>query len=296
MSETDRQKVIGAIVIGCALVGAAYTFSHFGTKTQLPAQVSNSAAPVRNAIEVKDSDKDGVEDWRDAFVQAKPIMIDASATSTYTLPSTLTGKFSIEFLKNYVNAKNAGSFGKSNEELVNLSAQDLADQTKDHLYGMKEVSVMETWTDEDIKLYANTMGGILLSSKTPPHENELNILKDIVTTGDSTQIPTLKSIEVDYKMYLDETLKVPVPSIFVKQHLDLINSYNALRVDLNAMTLVFDDPLVSLLRVKRYQDDALALSLSLQNMNAALQPYGHLFGKDDPALVFTNFDPSNQKQ
>ena len=296
MSGGERQKVIGACVIGFALVGAAYTASHFGKKTVLPAAVSEATAPTRAAIAVDDKDKNGIEDWRDAYVQTQPIMIDKAATSTYTLPSTLTGKLSIEFLKNFVNSKNAGSFGKSNGELVNSTADALAEQTKDHMYGAGEVTVMDKWTDDDIKLYANTMGSILLSSKTPQHENELYILKSIVTEGRTERMGELKSIAADYLMYRDESLKVPVPSIFLKQHLDLINTYNALYVDIDAMTLVFDDPLVSLLRVKRYSDDALGLNFALQNMNSSLRPHSQLFGKDDPALFFSNFDPNNQKQ
>lgn len=296
MSGGERQKILGASVIGLALVAGAYTISHFGEKTPLPAAVSSTVAPARTAIKTEDKDNNGIEDWRDAYVQAKPIILDESATSTYTLPNTLTGKLGIEFFQSYINSKNAGSFGKTNTELVDETANSLISQTADKLYGTKDVSVMGTVTDSDIKLYANTMAGILLSSKASVRDNELYILKDIVTTGNAERMSDLAAIAADYKMYRDESLRVPVPAQFLKQHLDLINTYNALHVDINAMTLAFDDPLVSLLRLRRYQDDALGLALALQNMNASLQPHAALFTKDDPAVFFSQFDPNNQKQ
>jgi hypothetical protein len=82
---------------------------------------------------------------------------------------------------------------------------------------------------------------------------------------------------------------VPVPRLFLKQHLDLVNSYSALHQDTQAMSEVFEDPAVTLLRFKRYRDDVTGLRLSLQNMQAALVPYERLFTPNDPAVLFAQF-------
>lgn len=94
----------------------------------------------------------------------------------------------------------------------------------------------------------------------------------------------------------DESLLVPVPKLFLKQHLDLINTYEAIYKDIYAMTLSLEDPAVALLRIKRYEDDALGFSLALQNMYDALEPHAGLFTANDPALLFANFNQSNLVQ
>jgi hypothetical protein len=296
MSGVERQKILGAGVIGLALVFGAYTLSNFGRKTDLSATVANSEASTRAAIKTADKDNNGIEDWQDAYVQTKPIMLDKSATSSYTLPTTLTGQLGISFFESYISAQNAGPFGKNQQELVSDAASDFSKQTSDRLFDTKSISVMDEWNDADIRLYANTIAGIILTGKASASVNELYTLKEIVSSGDSSRIKNITTIAKDYEMFKNESLRVPVPAIFVKQHLDLINSYQAMQTDIEAMTLAFEDPLVTLLRLKRYGDDVLGLSLSLQNMNLSLQPYGRLFAKDDPAILFSSFDPNNQKQ
>jgi len=60
------------------------------------------------------------------------------------------------------------------------------------------------------------------------------------------------------------------------------------------MQLVFSDPVVALMRVKRYQDDAIGLSLALQNIYNVVLPYASVFEPNDPAVLFVVFDPNYQ--
>lgn len=94
----------------------------------------------------------------------------------------------------------------------------------------------------------------------------------------------------------DESLLVPVPRVFLKQHLDLINTYEAMYQDISAMALSVEDPAVALLRIKRYREDALGLGLALQNMYDALEPHAGLFSANDPAVLFANFNSDNVTQ
>jgi hypothetical protein len=77
----------------------------------------------------------------------------------------------------------------------------------------------------------------------------------------------------------------------VKQHLDLINTFNALHESIKAMALATEDPALALIRLKRYQDDALGLKLALENMYMTLEPYASLVKPEDPALLFAIFSP-----
>jgi hypothetical protein len=87
----------------------------------------------------------------------------------------------------------------------------------------------------------------------------------------------------------DTALEIPAPAFAVKQHLDLINTYHALHQSISSMALSGEDPALALIRIKRYQDDALGLSIALENMYDTLTPYASLLGPDDPALLFVLF-------
>ncbi len=283
-------KIIGSTLIGFALVAGAYLMSDFN-KRELAVPVAQLATstPQRVAIAVTDTDNNGIEDWRDEFVTTAPIILNES-TSTYSLPDTLTGKMSISFMENVIRSKTYGPFGRTEDEVINSTIKNLASETEIALYDTPDISIMTEWDDADIRNYANTVASVILNNSIES-EGELNILYDILQTNDQTRIPELEAVANVYKNYRDDTLKVPVPAFIAKEHLDLINSYHAIQQDIAAMAVVFDDPAVSLLRLKRYQDDATGLGLSLQNMYFALEPYARLVTADDPATLFVLFNP-----
>jgi hypothetical protein len=283
-------KIIGSTLIGFALVAGAYLMSDFN-KRELTVPVAQLATstPQRVAIAVTDTDNNGIEDWRDEFVTTAPIILNES-TSTYSLPDTLTGKMSISFMENVIRSKTYGPFGRTEDEVINSTIKNLASETEIALYDTPDISIMTEWDDADIRNYANTVASVILNNSIES-EGELNILYDILQTNDQNRIPELEAVATVYKNYRDDTLKVPVPAFLAKEHLDLINSYHAIQQDIAAMAVVFDDPAVSLLRLKRYQDDATGLGLSLQNMYFALEPYARLVTADDPATLFVLFNP-----
>lgn len=286
-------KVVGATILGFALVAGAFTVSSLSSdKTailQQPAALAVST-PARSAITVSDTDDNGIEDWRDEFVIAAPVILN-TASSTYTVPDTLTGKFSISFMEDIIRSQNLGEFGRTKEEVIDNTVSTLVRETEIELYDTPDITIMEEWDDQDIKNYANTVAATIFNNSVPNLESELTILNDILTTNKKDRISELNTLATVYKNYRDDTLKIPVPAFLVKQHLDLINTYQALHQDITAMTLVFEDPAVTLLRIKRYQDDANGLVYALQNMFFALEPYAHLVDAEDPALFFGLFSP-----
>lgn len=287
-------KVVGASVIGFALVAGAYTISNLGKPSVLEQQQAATPADepaARVAIAVTDSDANGIEDWRDEFVTAKPIVLN-QASSTYTLPDSLTGQMSLNLIQNIVDAKSYGAFGHSQEEIISDTVDVLVKKVDTgRLYDTPDITIMTDWNDQDIRNYANTVAATIMRYNNADLEGELDILSDIVKNQDTARLPELRSIADIYKHYLEDTLKIPVPAIFTKEHLDLINTYQAIHTDIEAMALVMDDPVVTLLRLKRYQDDAAGFAHALQNMYFALEPYTNLFTVEDPAVLFVVFSP-----
>jgi hypothetical protein len=288
-------KILGSILIGFALVAGTYTVANFGkSRMEAPAAVIESQAPSRVAIAVTDKDTNGVEDWRDQLVPTTAAVI-TQATTSYELPTTLTGQMSIELLQNYMQSKNNGPFGNSNTEVVDEAVQTLTNAVEQELYDTVDITILETWTDEDVKNYANAMAGAVLTNNVAGVDQELNILHDALVRGNIERIGELKTIADIYKRTLESSVDIPVPAHFVKYHLDLINSYSALHRDVDAMSQVTSDPALTLMRFKRYQDDTLGLRISLENMYLALSPYAGLFSSTDSAVFFSQFSPNNNQ-
>lgn len=289
-------KILGSIVVGVAIVAGTYTVANFGKpRMDAPAALIESQAPSRVAIAVSDKDNNGVEDWRDQLIPEPAATIITQASSSYELPTTLTGQMSIEFLQNYMNSKNNGPFGNSNAEVVDEAVQTLTSGSEQKLYDTPDITILEVWTDEDVKNYANAMAGAVLSNNVEGVDQEINILHDALVRGNIERISELNTIADIYKRTLESSIDIPVPAHFVKYHLDLINSYSALHQDITAMSLVTSDPGLTLMRFKRYQDDTLGLRLSLQNMYLALSPYSGLFSSTDAAVFFSQFSPNNNQ-
>jgi hypothetical protein len=299
MQGQYNPRVIGAVVIGFTLVGAAFVLSGFTEPriTDVSQQMASARqapeAPARVPIEVVDADNNGIEDWRDEFVTTKPVILN-QATSTYTPPDTLTGDLGINFFQNIVRSRGYGPFGQTDEEVIENTVNTLTQITETTIYDTPDIIILEEWTDQDIVNYANRMALSLIENDVPELEGELFILEDILTTQNTSRLSELEALAMSYQAYRDDALNPPVPAIFVKEHLDLINTYNALHEDIAAMTLAVDDPAVTLLRLKRYEDDATGLGYALQNMFNALWDYSDLFTINDPAALFTLFSAEYQ--
>jgi len=301
MQGNINPRIVGATVLGLALVAGAFTYQSL---TRPPADLSQQASAQRAAtealprvaIDVTDNNNNGIEDWRDEFVTTQPVVLDQSTSSAYAPPDTLTGQMGIEFMQNMILAKGYGPFGRSEDQVIDDTVTQLADVTAHELYDTPDVIVLNEWTDEDVRNYANTVAATVYRHSIPGMEGELFILHDILNGGQQDRLPELETLAEVYKNYRDDTLQIPVPAFLVKEHLDLINSYHAIFNDIEAMTLAVDDPAQTLLRLKRYEDDATGLAYSFQNMFESLRDYAHLFTPEDPALLFTIFSSDYQYQ
>lgn len=294
MQGQINPKIVGATILGFALVGGAFTASNLTTPKEFPtAAAVVTAAPQRDSLTVADNNSNGIEDWRDEFVTSKPIVVDV-ATTSYVLPDTITGKMSVDFLENILQSKGNGPFGNTKEDIIENTVTDLTKEVERKIYDTPDISIITQYNDTDVINYANTVAATVYSNSIPGMEGELSILYDILENDNKDRIPELKKLVGVYENYRDDTLKIPVPALMVKQHLDLINTYQAIYEDISAMMLILDDPIVTLLYLKRYQDDATGLAYAFQNIYKAIEPYSDNFGKDDPAVFFGIFSPDFQ--
>ena len=289
-------KVLGAFVIGFAMVAGSYVITHFGesnTSRETEAITALTTNSGRDYIPVTDSNNNGIEDWQEEFVNETPLLITepGADTTNYTPPNTLTDQIGIQLFQSVLLAKGRGQGPEQQAKLVAETA-DLIHKTTDtnYLYGRQQITVISS-SPEAIRTYANTLGSILITTNVPQSESELTIIDRSLRNNDPTELEKLDPLIAMYKALRDETLATPVPKGFEKQHLDLINVYHAMYTTLDSMQLIFTDPVVALLRIQRYQVDASGLGYGLQNMFKAILPHEAIFSAGDPAQIFVTFRP-----
>jgi hypothetical protein len=292
-------KIFGAFVIGFALVAGSYTVSNFGgnTRAETPqnsAVYAITAPPVeRNFIRVIDSDQNGIEDWQEEFVPKTPLQIDVEPRSAavYEIPDTVTDQMSVQLFQSVLRAKGRGNVGPTPEQVVSETSNLLQNTViKDVIYDRNVLMVVDN-TPDAIRTWGNALGQSLIARNVAGGEGELIIIDRALRNEDPSELDKLEPIIAMYKALRDDALTTPVPRGFEKQHLDLINVYQAMYATLDGLKLAFSDPVVSLLRVKRYQDDAAGLAYALQNIYTALLPHARVFQANDPVYVFIAFSP-----
>ena len=281
--------------MGFALVAGAYTLANLESpKYQQPAALVQPEVPPRQPITVVDNDNNRIEDWRDSFVTTEPVILTETTTATYEMPSTVTGQTGVAFVQNILETRVYTQNPDAEEQVIAATINQLETETSGFLYDTTDITVIMDWTEEDIKNYANIMGDSLSSNTPAGLEGELAILEDILRRENRERVSELETIADYYRTITNEALATPVPRELAKEHLDLINTYHAIAIDIEAMTQALSDPVVALLRLRKYQDNALGLRLALQNMYSALLPYQGLFSNLDPAVVFVLFAPQQR--
>lgn len=286
----SNSRVLGAVVLGVALVGAAYLAQNFGTpRDSQPARifsysVVNEPMP-RQAIAVTDTDGDGIEDWREEFLAGEPVVRTSGTSSVYTPPDTLTGQVGVQLMERYFLSQSSGPLGRDPNEIANQIASGAVAQTREELYSRADITIV-TDTDANIRAYGNALAQALEVNSVATGEHELQLLRRLLQTGDPEAQAKLVALASTTRGYRDDTLPLPVPASLAKPHLDLVNVYNAVYHDMRAFANPDADPLVTLVHVRRHEDDTRALGLALQNMFDALLPHAAVFERDDPAFLF----------
>jgi len=281
-----QKRIAGALLAGAALIaGALLLRSYQNTNTTVEQNAAVVVtAPQRTAIKTLDENGDGVPDWQESLLVTQALSL--ASTTDYTAPETLTGQFALDFFENIVRAENYGAFGDSPDELVIAASNRLAQSVIDKLYTIEDITVSENTSLDAITSYGETIAEITTRYPGASLESEVLILERALRDQNSEELDALDGKITVYQNIIQDTLALPVPNSYTTEHLNLINSYQAILNDIVAMRNAFTDPMLTLLRMKRYQDDANGLSFSFSNIFTKLQTEGATWNNDSPVYLF----------
>ena len=286
-------RIGGALALGILIILGALSVQENGGREALAGQVIVSQEPNRTYIEMSDTDNDGVANWEEDLRTGVFETIDTPAQNSeenepYVPPTTFTGKFSEAFFKDYMEGKMNGADFTDPTEFIGKAVGAIDANTQSKKHSRLELTMVPD-SEEAIHEYGNQIA-LSLKSDSPATENEAAILQRALTANDPTILEKLAPIHKGYSKYIAKTLRIEVPLSFVDEHLQLLNAYEAILTDIEAMQIAFTDPLYSLARVRGYEDDAKMLFNTLQNISKSLNEGGAVYENSEAGAFFYLFE------
>jgi len=279
MYISRSQSRISIAVIFAAAIVALAVFLRTNTETTANIEAVNGepvivvTAPTRSAIPVSDSNGDGVPDWQEALVNTQTVDVATTNVESYN-PDTLTEQFSQQFFEDVLRTKSTGAYGATPEEIIASAQEKLAQDAVDTLYTTADIKLSANNSAEFLASYGEAIAQILVNQEDTTEENEAVILQHAVDNQNPDELKKLDVKIAIYSAILSQTLALTAPTIAAKEHLDLINSYQAVLNDIKAMRTAFSDPMLALLRMKRYEDDVAGFKNAFENLYNKLYDNG----------------------
>lgn len=270
-------RIAVAFVFGLLMVAGSFWLSR-GKVSENPEAIITIKTevgdqPIRGYIPVTDNDADGLPDWQNSFDIAT-VYIDDKPEETLTR----TGALAVDL------ATRANSGPTGVDTVLADIGTSLTREMLDKDYGMANITLSDDNSLTAKKAYGNRVAAIALDNAPPKGtEGELVVLNRALLRDDPTIITALDPTIVAYEKMLKDMLETPVPSSLAREHLSLINVYQALINDIKAFRYIFDDALPAMTRFRRYQADAEALYTAIGMLYQKLHDEGIQWNEYDPA-------------
>lgn len=270
-------RIVAAFLLGLTLVGGSFVMSRDRDRKE-PASIVKAGETAetdrgRGFIPVGDTDNDGLPDWQNTFDIAT-VYVDNTPEETLSA----TGALAVE-LATKLGTGQAGT-AVAMPSIGALVVREMVDKD----YTSADILISNDDSYAAKKAYGNRVAQIAIENAPPKDtEGELVILNRALLRDDPTVLTGLDPTIRAYEKMLEEMLKTPVPPSLEREHLSLINVYQALLNDIKSFRLTFEDALPAMARFRRYQADAEALYTAIVLLYQKLDAEGIQWTEQDPA-------------
>lgn len=288
--SNPRNRIFAAILVGIIMIGGAIFYGQKAGEENAQQQKVAAAglAPTdRKHIPITDSDKNGIPDWQEQIIDAEPIFIDASSTLELQPPKNFTEQFADDMFQDMLTLDELGLLSEGREQLINAGISSLIERTEETGYTEADLNSVSAHDPEALRAYGNLVAGHIYYG-VGQGSSEYTLFEEMVRTGNPRYLEELKSIERDYEAVISTLLELEVPEQYTFEHLVIVNSLAAMKSDVAAMQLHFDDPLLAFVHSNRYPVDLLGMRNGLFDLYDRLYLSDHvLFQENDslPAVV-----------
>jgi len=321
MIQAPSQKFISIIVsIGIVAIGIFFVSNinkinngkvQFGEKKE--------GGDTKEAIIDKDTDGDGLADWKEALwgtdvnnpdsdgdgisdndeinLGRNPkiagpddaFMEDDLQKRNSFLPNeneTKTDTFSREFFASIVALQQSGQLNEDTiAELSDSFAEELFKTTFAPKYSISDIKTSKSITLESLKKYGNDVG--LISQKYPSSENELAIVKYVLESDKQNDSDKLTPIILTYSQIEKDLFDIIVPEDVIVYHMDALNATTKIQKALSGMQNIGNDPIGGIISVNIYQQELENILGAAKNLQRYFIRRGVFFDINEPGYTFS---------
>ena len=319
-------RMLGAVLFATVIIGGAFVLAR-GAATPPTAQASAESALLA-AIASRDSDSDGLADWEEALYGTDPHdsdtrelgMTDGEAVAqgliipkaiadvpgvdgsggTVVDPdlppapdeNTLTAAFAKNVFTLYLDRLQANGGQLADQDLADIANQALAELggsiTAAPPFKSARDLIVSGEGSEAMKAYAAAVERVMLANTSDASKSELAYLKDAVENNDTAALAHISSLAKAYRMSAAGIAVLPVPSELAAAHLALVNSLARTSEATNDFALFDADPLTTVLALKQYPGDILALVDALESIANAFNAVDITLAPGEPGASIVN--------
>ena len=270
-----KQPIVMATFLGVAIIAASLAVF----------QLTKSSGQIGGLFE-KNHDKNTVSDQNlENIPNRAPWLKNNQATSTSANLNldTHTAKLAASTLDTLINSQSSDKVS----EIDQNSDSYIKSLATDDLYTVSDINISPNESQATLKAYGNRIAMIIASNAVAEGtEGEVEILAEAVNNENPAVLTKLEPIIISYEGMVDAMLKVSVPQNLINEHLYLTNSFQALANDIGGMREVVRDPVLALVRIRRYESDAIAMYEAISNLYSKLDQAGIKWSKRDPVSSF----------
>jgi len=213
-------------------------------------------------------------------------------------PQTPTDTLAQQLMNAYFSAAGQNSGSLSDEEtntIVNPLIENLnTSENRSDAYTLSDIKISKNEDEYAIKEYGNNLALTIKKYFDPIPEDEMRIFKTAVTNQDATELQKMEPLVNAYRNTAGEMLSLNVPSSFSENHLILINRFNDIAQDLDAIQKNFDDPVQSLIALNQYFTDFKPANQVFHDLNDYFSNKKIVFELNEPAEYFKeNYQKQN---
>ena len=157
-------------------------------------------------------------------------------------------------------------------------------------YGVASLQKTEQATLNEIKNYGNNFGGIIKKHFDPIEKNEVEIMEEFLKNGYFEKTESLKKISLAYENTAEEAIKIKVPSEIADEHLNVLNYFYKISESLQNIQNMEADPVLGMLAIGQYQENATKARASLININMYFIKNQVTFSKNENGNIFALYN------
>jgi hypothetical protein len=300
--SSQNIRITLAFVVSLLLVVGAFFLSSL-QKTSVADAASSEE--ILKAYASKDTDNDGLEDWKELLYGSDPTnahSLDASLTDgeavaqglvepkfvSGELPSisteegagvdtasgTVTAQFARQFITNYISTRGSSAPGNAELQVFVTDAVRSLDAMAPlkNPYTLSQLVSGGTGSDA-VQAYMEQIKTILVERVpgTASRIDELQYFSDGVLKGNVSAFSSVTKVGDVYLRVAERLMTLPVPPELRSAHLRVANAYALLGNVTKDMGKMNEDPLLALTGLRRYQDLSSETGNALLNLTKTIR-------------------------